>query len=89
MRYSARWARSCSSRRWTSAWGGGSEPFRLFLGYLLGAAVMIAGGLVAWFLAVDAEGKSLEDIATPLAVEEAPRRRGSVRAEGAQLPRSP
>jgi hypothetical protein len=28
---------------------------------------MIAGGLVAWFLAVDAEGKSLEDIATPLA----------------------
>jgi MFS family permease len=37
--------------------GDGSEPFRLFLGYLLGAAVMIAGGLVAWFLAVDAEGK--------------------------------
>ena len=69
--------------------GDGSEPFRLFLGYLLGAAVMIAGGLVAWFLAVDAEGKSLEDIATPLAAQETPRRRGSVRAEGAQLPRSP
>lgn len=69
--------------------GDGSEPFRLFLGYLLGAAVMIGGGLIAWFLAVDAEGKSLEDVATPLAVEEAPRRRGSVRAEGAQLPRSP
>ncbi|KMO73858.1 MFS transporter [Mycolicibacterium chubuense] len=69
--------------------GDGSEPFRLFLGYLLGAAVMIAGGLVAWFLAVDAEGKSLEDIATPLSAEQAPRRRGSVRAEGAQLPRSP
>lgn len=69
--------------------GDGSEPFRLFLGYLLGAAVMIAGGLVAWFPAVDAQGKSLEDIATPLAADEAPRRRGSVRAEGAQLPRSP
>jgi MFS family permease len=38
----------------------------LFLGYLLGAAVMIVGGLIAWFLAVDAEGKSLEDVATPL-----------------------
>ena len=41
------------------------QPFLLFLGYLLGAAVMMVGGLVAWFLAVDAEGKSLEDIATP------------------------
>lgn len=47
--------------------GDGSESMPLFLGYLLGAGVMIAGGLIAWFLAVDAEGKSLEDIATPLA----------------------
>ncbi len=47
--------------------GDGSQSLLLFLGYLLGAAVMVAGGLVAWFLAVDAEGKSLEDIATPLA----------------------
>lgn len=46
--------------------GDGSNRTMLSLGYLLGAAVMIAGGLVAWFLAVDAEGKSLEDIATPL-----------------------
>jgi hypothetical protein len=29
---------------------------------------MILGGVVAAFLAVDAEGKSLEDIATPLSV---------------------
>ena len=29
---------------------------------------MIAGGLVAVFFAVDAEGKSLEDIAKPLGV---------------------
>ena len=47
--------------------GDGSKPMPLFLGYLLGAGVMIAGGVIAWFLAVDAEGKSLEDIATPLA----------------------
>lgn len=69
--------------------GDGSKPFMLFLGYLLGAAVMMAGGLVAWFLAVDAEGKSLEDIATPLAAAGARRRTGSVRAEGASRPHVP
>ena len=69
--------------------GDGSQAFPLFLGYLLGAGVMMVGGLVAWFLAVDAEGKSLEDIATPLAAAGASRRRGSVRAEGATPPYSP
>ena len=69
--------------------GDGTQPIKLFLGYLLGAAVMIAGGLVAWFLAVDAEGKSLEDIATPLAAAGTSRRGGSVRAEGASPPFSP
>jgi MFS family permease len=69
--------------------GDGSKPFPLFLGYLLGAGVMIAGGLVAWFLAVDAEGKSLEDVATPLAAAGVDRRRGSIRAEGATRPYSP
>jgi MFS family permease len=62
--------------------GEGEEPFRLFLGYLLGAAVMIVGGLVALFLGVAAEGKPLEDIATPLAA-----RRPGTRAEGAARPR--
>jgi MFS family permease len=47
--------------------GDAVRSWPLFLGYLLGAVVMIAGGLIAWFLAVDAEGKSLEDIAAPLA----------------------
>jgi MFS family permease len=69
--------------------GDGSQAFPLFLGYLLGAAIMMAGGLVAWFLAVDAEGKSLEDIATPLAAAGARRRTGSVRAEGASRPNLP
>ncbi|HET9973528.1 MAG TPA: hypothetical protein VFQ68_35210, partial [Streptosporangiaceae bacterium] len=36
--------------------------------YMLGAGAMILGGVVAAFLAVDAEGKSLEDVATPLSV---------------------
>ena len=48
--------------------GTGNDPNRLYFGYLLGAGAMIVGGLVAVFLAVDAEGKSLEDVATPLSV---------------------
>lgn len=35
-------------------------------GYLIGAALMIAAGLVAVFLAVAAERKTLEDVARPL-----------------------
>jgi MFS family permease len=54
------------------------QPGPLFAGYLLGAGVMIVGGLVAAFLGVSAEGKSLEDVATPLAL-----RRPGTRAEGA------
>jgi MFS family permease len=48
--------------------GAGHDPNSLYFGYLLGAGAMIIGGLVAVFLGVDAEGKSLEDIATPLSV---------------------
>jgi MFS family permease len=39
-------------------------------GYFLGGALMIAGGIVAIFLGVKAEGKSLESIATPLTAED-------------------
>src|SRR4051794_7983627 len=46
-------------------------------GYLLGSALMIGAGLVAVFLAVAAERRSLEDIARPL---NAVRRRGAVDA---------
>jgi MFS family permease len=48
--------------------GDGSNPNRLYVGYLIGAGAMIVGGLVAVFFAVDAEGKSLEDVARPLSV---------------------
>ena len=48
--------------------GNGSDPNKLYVGYLIGAGAMIVGGLVAVFFAVDAEGKSLEDVATPLSV---------------------
>ncbi|HTV99885.1 MAG TPA: MFS transporter [Streptosporangiaceae bacterium] len=56
-----------------SAWyghliGTGQDRNTLFAGYLVGAIAMILGGLTAVFFAVDAEGKSLEDVATPLSV---------------------
>lgn len=47
--------------------GDGTRPFQLFLGYLLGAAIMVGGGIVAAVFAVAAENRSLEDIAAPLA----------------------
>jgi hypothetical protein len=46
---------------------------------------MAVGGLVAAFLGVAAEGKSLEDIATPLSARAV--RTGSMRVEGAVSPR--
>ncbi len=39
-------------------------------GYYLGGSLMIVAGVVAAFLAVDAEGKSLESIARPLTAED-------------------
>jgi len=39
----------------------------LFGGYLLGAALMIAAGLIAAFFAVAAERRPLEEVARPLA----------------------
>ena len=39
-------------------------------GYFLGAALMVAGGIVAIFLGVHAEGETLENIAKPLTAED-------------------
>ena len=39
---------------------------KLFIGYLIASGVMLVGALVEFWLGVDAEGRSLEDIATPL-----------------------
>ena len=46
--------------------GNGQDHFKLFIGYLIGAGVMMVGGIVEIFLGIDAERKSLEDIALPL-----------------------
>lgn len=50
--------------------GGADNPspdrLPLTMGYVFGAGVMIVGGVIAWFFGVNAEGRSLEDIADPL-----------------------
>jgi MFS family permease len=46
--------------------GDGSSRTGLFIGYLVGAGIMVIGGVVEAFLGIDAEGKSLESITKPL-----------------------
>ena len=48
--------------------GTGSDPFKLFVGYLIGAGAMVLGGVVEIVLGIAAEGKSLEDVANPLSL---------------------
>jgi MFS family permease len=62
--------------------GEGTSRIPLFYGYLLGGGVMVVGGLVAAILGVNAEGRSLEDVAAPLAAQNV-RRPGTTRASGA------
>jgi MFS family permease len=57
---------------------GRREP--LFWGYMLGAGLMVAAALVEWWLGVDTEQMSLEDVATPLSA------RGPAPAPAAALP---
>jgi MFS family permease len=46
--------------------GTGTSRTPLFWGYLIGAAIMIIGGLVEVFLGVQAAGKSLEQVTKPI-----------------------
>jgi Sugar (and other) transporter len=47
------------------------KPSDVFVGYILGAALMIGSGLVEVGLGVEAAGRELEDIAAPLSAQEA------------------
>jgi MFS family permease len=38
----------------------------LFMGYLLGAVLMLGAAIVQWRFGIDSEGRSLEEVATPL-----------------------
>lgn len=46
--------------------GNGHHPGPLTVGYFVGATVMFAGGVIAWFFGVNAERHSLEEITAPL-----------------------
>jgi MFS family permease len=50
---------------------GGEGISAIALGYYIGAALMVGGGIVAAFLGVKAERQSLESIAKPLTAEDA------------------
>src|SRR5580765_98175 len=52
--------------------GDGSTRTPLFIGYLIGAGIMMIGGIVEIFLGIDAEGKSLESITKPLTSTDEP-----------------
>jgi hypothetical protein len=52
--------------------GDGTNPGALTVGYYTGAVIMTAGGIIAWWFGVDAERKSLEDIANPLSAAPRP-----------------
>jgi MFS family permease len=45
---------------------GTGDPGAVAAGYAIGAALMIGAGLLAWWLAVPAERRPLEEVATPL-----------------------
>ncbi|MDH2429535.1 MFS transporter [Sphaerisporangium sp. TRM90804] len=47
------------------------DPTGLFYGYLLAAAMMVGAGVIAWFFAVNAERRSLEDLAPSLSMRDA------------------
>jgi MFS family permease len=46
------------------------QPRLVFYGFLAGALIMFFAAAVAWWLGVDAERKSLEDVSTPLSAVE-------------------
>ncbi|MFC6080660.1 MFS transporter [Sphaerisporangium aureirubrum] len=47
------------------------DPNGLFYGYLFASVLMVGAGLVAWFFAVKAERRSLEDLAPSLSMRDA------------------
>jgi MFS family permease len=53
--------------------GDGSSRTGLFVGYIIGGAIMVLGGIVELAIGIKAEGKSLEDITKPItATDQAP-----------------
>jgi MFS family permease len=73
--------------------GTGSDHFLLFIGYMIGAGVMMTGAVIEVVFGVAAEGRSLEDLAKPLslvrkAAGSLPRPRRQVGPRSGSSPRS-
>ena len=56
-----------------NGWMEGATVLSIILGFLLGGALMIAGGIVQAVIGVEAAGRQLEDIAKPLTAQDAER----------------
>ena len=65
---------------------GTGDPDKVAIGFYIGAAVMAFGGITELAFGVKAEGRSLEDIATPLSAEEVEE---PERARGPEQPQAP
>jgi hypothetical protein len=46
--------------------GTGTDRTGLFIGYVIGGAIMVLGGIVELLIGIKAEGKSLESVTKPL-----------------------
>ena len=67
-----RGATGCGGLSGPARYGANSAPGNrttVFFGYLLGAGLMVLGGLTEVWLGVDAEQEPLEDIAKPITAE--------------------
>ena len=58
--------------------GDGTNRTGLFIGYLLGAGIMAAGGVIELIFGINAEGKSLESVTKPLSSVSTPDDTGSL-----------
>ncbi len=52
--------------RWLGPGGTGTNRTGLFIGYVVGGAIMVLGGIVELLIGIKAEGKSLESVTKPL-----------------------
>jgi MFS family permease len=52
--------------------GDGSDTTGLFIGYVIGGAIMVLGGIVELAIGIKAEGKSLEEITKPITATDQP-----------------
>jgi MFS family permease len=59
-------AGACGPLLYGALIGDGTNRTGLFIGYLIGAAIMVSGGVIEIVFGINAEGKSLEDVTKPL-----------------------